>query len=359
MGENSTRKRRGLISNIIWLLNLLFAFFLLTSYLSSYINPESITVFAFFGLGYPALLLINALFLLFWLIRRKRRLFLSLIIILIGYQPFIKHIQLFSGKEAPASTVMKLLSYNVQNMAHSNIGIENADIRQDIYEFIQNENAEITCLQEFSAKGSDFEGTFKNLKERTGFSYCVHTNYYPHKTNRIDAMIILSKHPLLNTQSLSMTGGYHHFGIYSDIVFEKDTFRLYNLHLQSIRLQHEDYKFVEDVSKGQTESASFGEGSKSILKKLHNAYKMRARQTLIVVRSTPLSYAYHKISEGLNDAFVTAGQGLGNTFAGKLPPMRIDYIFFSDNFQSYEFIVHKKSLSDHFPISVYLGKADE
>jgi len=366
-------KRPGLISRIIWLLNLLVALILLIAYLSSYVDPRITTLIAFLGLAYPFLLIINILFMLYWLIRGKLKLLLSLIVILIGYQSMIRHIQVLPGREAPAEGSIKMLSYNVQNMVHSNTGVEQADIRKGIFEFINTEKANIACIQEFSAKGGDFEGTFKEIRELTQFAYSYYANYNPRKSYRIDAMVILSNYAAINTNTLSIPGDYHNFGIYSDFIMEGDTIRVYNLHLESIRLQHEDYQFVEEVSKGQAENTTFREGSKSIIRKLHNAFKTRARQTSVVVKNlsdcpypmiicgdfndTPLSYAYHKISSGLEDAFVNAGHGLGNTFSGNLPPLRIDFILYSyPDFQSFDFNSHKIHLSDHYPVSVSLVK---
>ena len=164
----------------------------------------------------------------------------------------------------------------------------------------------------------------------------------------------------------------HTFGIYTDLIKGTDTFRLYNLHLESIRFRNEDYQFVEDVTTGQAEKKALGEVSKSILRKLHYAYLIRAKQTSVVEASlaecpypviicgdfndTPLSYAYHKISSGLEDAFIKSGHGFGNTFAGKLPPVRIDFILYSTDFQSYDFRIPGIHLSDHFPITVFIEK---
>jgi len=47
---------------------------------------------------------------------------------LIGYQPFLNHVQLLPGREAPDEGSIKVLSYNVQNMAHSNINLERAEV---------------------------------------------------------------------------------------------------------------------------------------------------------------------------------------------------------------------------------------
>ncbi len=373
MSKRQTKNGGGLISSILWLINLVIAFALLASYLSAYVNPETTTFFAFLGLTYPFLLGFNLLFILWWLIRGRRKLLLSLIIILIGYNPLINHVQIMPGREAPdGPEVLKILSYNAQNMSHSNIGRGDVGIRNQIYGFLASQSADIACIQEFSAKGNKIDLVFDELKSLTQYSECFYANYNPNKTHRIDDILILSKIPYHNSGIISLPGEDHNFGIYIDIVQGEDTIRVYNLHLKSIHLQHEDYQFVEDVSKGQTEKGTFSDGSKSILLKLHNAYKLRAQQTMMVMESlnnctydriicgdfndTPLSYAYHKISSGLEDAFVNAGYGLGNTFAGKLPPIRIDFILYSGNFKSYDFEVHKTQLSDHYPVSVYLGK---
>lgn len=373
MSNRQTKNRKGLISSILWLINIISAVLLLASYLSSYVNPDITSIFAFLGLAYPFFLLINLLFFLYWMIRGRRKLMLSLIVILIGYQPLVMHVQILPGREAPLDGTMKILSYNVQNMAHSNVGIEAAEIRSGILTFIGSQKADIACIQEFSARGSDFEGVFEEMKSLTHYTYCYYENYNPKKLYRIDAMVILSNYPAAGTNTLTIPGEYHHFGLYADLVDQKDTFRVYNLHLESVRLQHEDYQFVEDISKGQTEKGTLEEGSKSILRKLHYAFKIRAKQTAVVVESlaecpypviicgdfndTPLSYAYRKISDGLDDAFVDAGHGLGNTFAGKLPPLfRIDFILYSPAFRSFEFNVHKIPLSDHYPVTVFLER---
>ena len=56
------RKRPRIISRVLWIINIPVAIFLLASYLSSYVDPAITTLFAFLGLAYPILLLINILF---------------------------------------------------------------------------------------------------------------------------------------------------------------------------------------------------------------------------------------------------------------------------------------------------------
>ena len=64
----------------------------------------------------------------------------------------------------------------------------------------------------------------------------------------------------------------------------------------------------------------------------------------------PNSYAYHTIGKGLNNAFVEKGSGLGRTFSGISPVLRIDNIFVDKKMDVLQFNLVKKKLSDHFPI---------
>lgn len=371
MGQGG-KKRIGLIGRIIWLINIVVAVTMLLSYLSSYVDPLVTTLFSFLGLAYLPLLLLNLVFFLYWLIRRRNKLWLSLVVIIIGFNIFTRHIQIMPGREAPTENVISLLSYNVQNMAHSNTGLSNIKIRNDILSFLSTHHADIVCLQEYSSRGSNHPGSFADLTENLDYPHIFYASYYPRKKQYFEGKVILSKFPAIDTVILSIPGSPHILGIYADLLINEDTVRVYNLHLESIRFQHEDYQFVEDVSKGEAEQGELRKGSSSIIRKLYAAFRNRSKEAKVVVNSlaecpypviicgdfndTPLSYAYHRISKGLDDAFVDAGYGLGNTFNGKLPPVRIDFILYSPLFRSYDFRVHDISRSDHFPVSAYLSK---
>jgi endonuclease/exonuclease/phosphatase family metal-dependent hydrolase len=64
----------------------------------------------------------------------------------------------------------------------------------------------------------------------------------------------------------------------------------------------------------------------------------------------PNSYAYATIGNGLQNAFVQKGSGIGRSFSGIAPTLRIDNIFLDERFSVQQFTRIKKKLSDHFPI---------
>ena len=64
----------------------------------------------------------------------------------------------------------------------------------------------------------------------------------------------------------------------------------------------------------------------------------------------PNSYAYETIGRGLQNAFEKKGAGLGRTFSGIAPTLRIDQIFIDSFYQVNQYTRVAKKLSDHFPI---------
>ena len=66
---------------------------------------------------------------------------------------------------------------------------------------------------------------------------------------------------------------------------------------------------------------------------------------------TPQSFMYNKIkNSGFCDAFQQAGHGLGTTYAGYVPLLRIDYNFAQKNyFRVLKHEVIDARMSDHYP----------
>lgn len=157
--------------------------------------------------------------------------------------------------------------------------------------------------------------------------------------------------------------------IYTDVLIGGDTVRIFNIHLQSYKIDPRKYAIIE--SPGIDDERDLKE-MREIGSKLKRAFQFRAGQVREIreiiekthypviicgdFNDTPVSYAYQQILGDRNDAFVKAGSGFGRTYIGKLPSFRIDNIFYSDDFKAYNFKTVGFRMSDHLPVSCKLIK---
>jgi endonuclease/exonuclease/phosphatase (EEP) superfamily protein YafD len=68
------------------------------------------------------------------------------------------------------------------------------------------------------------------------------------------------------------------------------------------------------------------------------------------LNDVPNSYTYFTVRDDLQDAFLKKGFGIGRSFSGLSPTLRIDYIFTDDKFKVLQFNRLVKNLSDHYMI---------
>lgn len=373
MLNTTPKKRISFLTGLFLLLNGLAVLLLLMSYISAYINPKNFSIIAFFGLGYPIILAINLLFIVFWFFVKVRYIFISILFILLGCNHLGRLVQFNSSAEITANTSqIKILSYNIQNFVKENTSttkyIQDFENQREITNFIAEQEADIICLQEVLYDKENFEQFPDQIGEKFNCQHSYYKNYYPNKKNKIDALVIFTHYHIINK-------GYFEYldktiGIYCDILMENDTVRLYNLHLASIHFRREEYDFISDITKQQNQE-EFKANTLKVISKMNTAFIKRGYQTNILTahiskspypviicgdfNDTPSSYAYRKISENLKDAFVESGKGFGITYAGKnFPAFRIDYIFHDNRFESVNFRKHKIPYSDHYPISCSL-----
>ncbi len=92
---------KNFITKILLIANLLAAFSLIATYLSVYISPASFWIFAFIGMGYPFILIINVLFILLWILFRKWYILISVITIVLGWNIFREYFQFQLKKKEP------------------------------------------------------------------------------------------------------------------------------------------------------------------------------------------------------------------------------------------------------------------
>ena len=356
---------RKYIREILFWINVLLAVTLFMAYMANFINPARLWQIAFFGLAYPVLLLLNFGFIVFWIWHRKMLALISIFAILAGWSNVGRYFQIRTfSRSHKTEESLKLLSYNVRvfNQYGATIGGSQLD---SIMDFVNMQGADIVCFQEFFTNNGrtntseDYIDSSLNKLPYHHFSYShkpsVYTNY---------GLATYSKYPIINKAVLKFKNS-NNSCLYSDMIIFGDTVRVYNAHLQSISLKKKDYNFVDSLvfrfnSKRVDEV-------KDISGRLKHAFIKRAEQVDILsghirkspypvivcgdFNDTPVSYTYQKIRDDLQDAFVKAGKGTGNTYRGNFPSFRIDFIFYSKSFRSLNYQTHRINLSDHYPVS--------
>ena len=366
-----SRNKFGFLSIIILAVNGLAILLLLLSYLAVHISPARNWVLPFFSLTYPYILLVNILFVLFWAIRRKWVLILSLVVILAGWNHMGRMFRISGTRDLePGYQYIKVTSYNVKNLSNDNVDLLDPNVRGNIIGFLGGTGSDIICLQEMMIIHPDPDAFIDSLSRVLDLPYHAFARYTDKKSRFIDAIFTFSRYPIVGSGEVENQNQLA-YAIYSDIVIEGDTVRLLNLHLESFRLRHEDYTFISELDLQFDKDENIRENSIRILKKFKTAFKKRSEEadklSEVIVQSpypvlvcgdfndTPNSYVYHALSEGMTDAFMESGAGFGNTYLGKVPSFRIDYILHDDHFHSRDFRRELVRFSDHFPITSYIG----
>jgi len=374
----STKKPKKHISffaGVLLFVNFLAVVLLLLSYLSVYINPSKFSLLAFAGLAYPLFLVLNIIFILFWVFVRAKYALLSILVIILGWNHLGRLVQFNSESElGEGMESVKILSYNIQNFVHDNIAstkyITEFENQTRITNFLEEQNADIICLQEVLHDREGHKNFHKKLAKELDCDHSYYRNYYNNRKTKMDAIAIFTKYPMIDNGFLAYNEKT--IGVYSDLIILEDTVRLYNLHLASIHFRKEEYDFISDITTQQNQQ-EFKDNSLKVISKINSAFIKRSFQSEILFEhisnspypviicgdfnDTPTSYSYRKLSNGLKDAFTESGQGFSITYAGEyFPAFRIDYIFHDYMYNAVNFTRHKISFSDHYPISCTLVK---
>lgn len=352
---------RKLVYKVFLLSNILAATALILSYLAVHISPAKITLPSFFGLAYPYLLLINIIFILFWAVKLKLEFLISLIVIAAGFKHFSNYMQI-SLPKGDKTNSFSVLSYNIRLFNYFE-GPRTANSENKIIEFIKVKKPDIICLQEYYLVGSPNQKE-KSLKAALGGDYFSHLKVLGSGKNRYYGIITLSKYPIINKGEIVHPGSSS-LSIITDILVDHDTIRVFNNHLQSIRLQRMERSLINELTVSNNGQESLVE-IRNISSSISKAFKVRAGQAdalknhidnspypVIVTgdfNDTPVSYTYRRIRKGLNDAFVSSGYGAGFTYRGNYPPNRIDYILYDSFLKSVYFEIVKIHYSDHYPV---------
>lgn len=321
-------------------LNICIVILTLCGYLCSYTDPNRLSYFQVIGLFMPWLLLGNLFFLFFWASMRRKYFWLSFLTLVIGAFQITRfigfHFDQNTDEEAFLVGTFNSESYN-----------QSDNLRNFLQILQEKEEMDILCLQEISPN------QIPVLTDGLGLPY----QYF------FKGKIIVSRFPILAKGNIQFDRSVNGCLWVDLAVTDQHVIRVYNVHLCSNGVTHDAAGLMEDINAdGRAALSKFG----GMLSNYQNASKIRKKQVEEIsthlascpkpillmgdFNDTPFSYTYEQMRKQLRDQFRSRGLGIGITYAGELPGLKIDYIFADENFRSVSHQILRTKISDHFPV---------
>jgi endonuclease/exonuclease/phosphatase family metal-dependent hydrolase len=272
-----------------------------------------------------------------------------------------------SGFLPPIAGSVRLLSANVRIFnVYAQLRDPDFASSKSFIRWLAASPADVLCLQEFyhEPQGSRESGDVFRAAQYLGDDSGRHAFVSKTLTNGIGAefgLAIFSRYPIVRRGTVSFGRLTQNHAMWADLARPHDTIRVFNLHLQSMSMDEND---IVDAAGSR---AGFRRKGRGLLRRFRNGAVARATQVDTVLarvarspypvllagdlNDLPYSYTYDQLADHLQNAWATVGMGIGSTYNGKLPLLRIDQQFAGPEWEVLGCRVHREiPWSDHFPV---------
>ena len=357
------KRRRGffgrLLVFILALLALVGLVAMALSVANGFINPQNFIWTTIFGLAFWEIFIFNVVVFLLLLLLWSRKVWIAVLALLIAIPGLKRSYSL--GDKIEATSSIRIMSYNVHNFDHVDGKTDKEGMARLVMEKVKEQNPDILCCQEFSAfkHGITRPQCIDKFAESLGYSYV----YYNKKRN-YGGNVIFSKYPVEKVAEDSGFGQENTYGIMVSVdAGDKGKFYVANVHLLSYMITDNEIEILMSSAERQKLDTL----GKTLLHKLSFAFQRRSEELQRVLEGMPsvnapvlvcgdfneppLSYNYNQMRKaGFEDTFTKVGHGIKPTYAGKLPLLRIDYIWADAKVTPLDFERCRYKVSDHYPI---------
>ena len=328
----------GIFRSIFTVAHVVIVLLLGATMLNAYVPPKVFSLLNLLSLAFPFLMIANLLLCVFWIFSWRKRAFVFLLISTLFLTPVRRWINYSEPKSEKAD--FKVLTFNNK---YNDYGLE------EVKNYIKSFNADVIFLQESGYSGlgnSDFEE----------MKYSLHNR-------RIS---FFSKYQIVEQDTIPLIDKGK--SVYADVIIKGKRIRFINVYLEPFQLHKSMVKPTEDLEENGTKA-------KSLVRRFMPVFKKHEEQVQILknfiekspypvilagdFNSVPNSYEYYTISGVLKDCFLESGTGLATSFHDYKIPIRIDYVFSSENLKStYYQVDRSQKLSDHYPVLVKFSLKD-
>lgn len=348
----------SLFNKGLYAINVIVMLVMLLSCFASYINPHHSNLFSLMALTFPIWACITILFLIYWVMVNPKYIYLSFIGIICCINSINNLIALDFGSSVNGSSKLKVVSFNIGGSSSYLFNYKDKKkTKENVSAFkksFRGINADIYCIQENSHQ------TTKVLNELFG-------DYESFFFIKNGGTAIYSRFPILDSGKIDF-GLQTNSGIFVDVKKGGKRIRVFNVHLMSNKISQGEIADVRDINKDYDQNI---EETKGVLSKYGKQSLLRVKQIRKVLdkvemsphevilcgdfNEPPQSYVYKEAVKKLQDSFREKGMGIGSTYAGKIPFLRIDYIFADHDLSVLDYEKRTYRWSDHYPIISTIG----
>lgn len=332
-------KKLSFFNRLVYYLTLICSLALLIACIVPYTDSANL---AFFSLAVPILVCVNILLAIYWLLQRKLLMIIPCAVLIYGYIALGTFFKIRPNNVIAEEHIdLKLMSFNSLGFRGKEDKWESTH-GDSIVKFIDQELPDIICFQEFDSRkirSNHFDS----------YSYNFVDFVFGEDSGRV-VQAIYSKYKIINQGVLEFPSSGNS-AIFVDLIFKKDTIRVYNVHLESLNIRPGNIK---------------KERSDKLLGRLRKSFQKQQQQSDIVrnhMKSSPyrnivcgdfnnnqFSSVYFNLKRDLKDTFMESGSGYGATIDFWKFPFRIDFILVDPSFDVVSHQSYDINLSDHEPI---------
>jgi endonuclease/exonuclease/phosphatase family metal-dependent hydrolase len=286
--------------------------------------------------------------------------------LVLGY----KNIGVFIAFHAPSTfeitkdpKTIRVVSWNVARFIELKRNNNQGSItRKKMMALLAEQQADVLCLQEFyTSDNPSYYDNIATIRQELGYPY-----YYLSKDLDGDSTyytsVIFSRYPLVDSGMVRFPRpSQPEVLLQADLQTADGIIRVFTTHLQSQRFDKQDYQRMEKIR--EREDSMFYHFI-PIVGKVKKGLVIRSQQADMIaslladsphpvvlaadLNDVPNSYTYFTVRGSLQDAFLEKGSGIGRTYRGLSPTLRIDYIFADRRLKVKQFTRVKKDYSDHY-----------